>query len=136
MSDVPIYSTGKVGDTAGTTAMDNNYFYYCVQNYDGTSQIWKRIKSEGFSPDPASLPTTVFLSTAPTIPEKHGNGKISNYTIRWRSQNVTRLTLNGKEVNLTGSLTVSPNKITTYLFEAIGPKGTFTKVIGPLSGSK
>jgi hypothetical protein len=42
----PVDSTGTVGDTAGMYAWDSEYFYYCFQNYDGSSVIWRRITSE------------------------------------------------------------------------------------------
>ena len=34
---------GEPGDRAGTTCWDANYLYVCVGNYDGTTQIWRRI---------------------------------------------------------------------------------------------
>lgn len=34
---------GSSGDTKGTVAVDDNYFYYCTDDYDGTTNIWKRV---------------------------------------------------------------------------------------------
>jgi len=36
-------STGSAGDVAGDMAVDLNFVYYCTQDFDGTSKIWKRI---------------------------------------------------------------------------------------------
>jgi hypothetical protein len=38
---------GTVGDVAGMYAYDENYFYYCYANYDGSSQIWGQISEAG-----------------------------------------------------------------------------------------
>ncbi len=40
---VPTAGTGSVGDVAGMYAVDSGYFYYCFQDYDGSSVIWKKI---------------------------------------------------------------------------------------------
>ena len=42
-SNVPTGSTGSSGDRAGDIAVDAGYFYVCTTDYDGTSDIWKRI---------------------------------------------------------------------------------------------
>lgn len=42
-SVVPAHSIGAPGDVKGNMASDANYFYYCVMDYDGTSDIWKRL---------------------------------------------------------------------------------------------
>jgi hypothetical protein len=39
----PPTSLGRVGDLAGMTAYDEDYFYYCYLDYDGSSNIWKKI---------------------------------------------------------------------------------------------
>jgi hypothetical protein len=38
---------GTVGDVAGMYAYDENYFYYCYANYNGSSQIWGQISEAG-----------------------------------------------------------------------------------------
>lgn len=35
-------AVGDVGDLAGMLAIDNNYIYFCIGNYDGSSAIWQR----------------------------------------------------------------------------------------------
>ena len=45
---VPSTSLGTVGDTAGMYAYDTNYFYYCYGDYDGSSDIWKRVLGLSF----------------------------------------------------------------------------------------
>jgi hypothetical protein len=39
----PTMSIGKLGDSAGMNAIDSNYFYHCIANYDGTTDIWARV---------------------------------------------------------------------------------------------
>jgi hypothetical protein len=33
---------GAVGDKEGDVAWDSNFFYVCINNYDGISNIWRR----------------------------------------------------------------------------------------------
>ena len=40
---VPTTSVGQTGDVAGMTANDANYHYYCTADFDGTTDIWKRV---------------------------------------------------------------------------------------------
>jgi hypothetical protein len=40
---VPTHSSGAVGDTKGKIAVDNDYLYVCVADYDTSTVIWKRI---------------------------------------------------------------------------------------------
>jgi hypothetical protein len=42
--DAPTSSIGDVEDKIRDVFFDTNYFYYCTANYDGTSNIWKRIE--------------------------------------------------------------------------------------------
>ena len=44
----PSTSTGTAGDVAGMYAYDAVYFYYCFQDYDGSSDIWNRIAGSSF----------------------------------------------------------------------------------------
>jgi hypothetical protein len=39
----PVALTGSVGDVAGMTAYDQEYFYYCFANYNGSSVIWRQV---------------------------------------------------------------------------------------------
>ena len=39
----PVALTGSVGDVAGMTAYDQEYYYYCFANYDGSSVIWRQV---------------------------------------------------------------------------------------------
>ena len=43
----PASLTGSIGDTAGMYAYDNNYFYYCYANFNGSTQIWNQITNTG-----------------------------------------------------------------------------------------
>jgi hypothetical protein len=40
---VPTTLAGAVGDLAGMTAYDQEYYYYCFQDYDGSSTIWRQV---------------------------------------------------------------------------------------------
>ena len=35
-------SVGSLGDKKGDIAIDENYIYFCVKDFDGVSKIWKR----------------------------------------------------------------------------------------------
>ncbi len=41
-SVVPASSLGAVGDVQGTITVDDGYLYYCVADYDGSTNIWRR----------------------------------------------------------------------------------------------
>ena len=38
---------GSLGDVAGMYAYDENYFYYCYQDFDDSSQIWNQVAQIG-----------------------------------------------------------------------------------------
>ena len=38
---------GSVGDFAGMYAYDSTYFYYCQADYDGVTNIWRRVAWTG-----------------------------------------------------------------------------------------
>jgi hypothetical protein len=44
----PETSVGNEGDQAGMYAYDENFFYYCYDDYDGTSFIWAKIAGSSF----------------------------------------------------------------------------------------
>jgi len=44
---VPTTSIGASGDFVGIVAVDSDYLYYCTANYDGASNIWKRVAWPG-----------------------------------------------------------------------------------------
>ena len=44
----PVLATGTAGDVEGMYAYDASYFYYCIQDYDGISQIWRRTAGSPF----------------------------------------------------------------------------------------
>jgi hypothetical protein len=45
--DPPGSLFGQSGDVAGMYAYDSNYFYYCYQDFDGSSQIWNQVSQIG-----------------------------------------------------------------------------------------
>lgn len=40
---VPSSSIGSVGDKTGTVVFDSSHIYYCIADYDGATNIWKRV---------------------------------------------------------------------------------------------
>ena len=42
-STPPTTLVGALGEVAGMTAYDQEYYYYCFQNYDGSSVIWREV---------------------------------------------------------------------------------------------
>jgi hypothetical protein len=53
-AEVPISSTGDIGDIAGQVAFDGSYIYYCTQNYGGTTYNVVHFISEGESANGSS----------------------------------------------------------------------------------
>ena len=47
-SSIPTSSLGALGDTAGMYAGDDSNFYYCIGNYDGSTNIWFRVNGSSF----------------------------------------------------------------------------------------
>jgi hypothetical protein len=45
---VPSTAVGTVGDATGMYAVDATHFYYCFADYDGSSEIWRRIVGSSF----------------------------------------------------------------------------------------
>ena len=39
----PATSLGAAGDIKGMMAFDSSYFYICTANYNGSSNVWKRV---------------------------------------------------------------------------------------------
>ena len=46
-TDPPATLVGQVGDTGGMYAYDENFFYYCFADYDGSTVIWGEIAQAG-----------------------------------------------------------------------------------------
>lgn len=44
----PGTAVGSAGDLEGMYAYDSQYFYYCFQDYDGSSECWRRIAGSSF----------------------------------------------------------------------------------------
>jgi hypothetical protein len=64
----PTTSVGSDGDLAGYVAFDNDYIYRCVANYDGTTDIWKRVALDA-TPWPVMHTLTVTVD---------GNGAVTS----------------------------------------------------------
>lgn len=43
VTSVPITGVGVSTDRAGMLAFDSDYLYYCWANFDGVTQIWRRV---------------------------------------------------------------------------------------------
>lgn len=39
----PAAALGSAGDKEGMIAFDSNYLYICTANYNGSSNVWKRV---------------------------------------------------------------------------------------------
>jgi hypothetical protein len=39
----PLSAMGEIGDEAGMYAYDISYFYICIAEYDGSTEIWRRV---------------------------------------------------------------------------------------------
>lgn len=47
LAAVPATSIGSSGDYVGSVAFNSTYIYYCTANYDGVTNIWKRLAWSG-----------------------------------------------------------------------------------------
>lgn len=47
-TNVPASATGQLGDVAGMYAANASNFYYCFQDYDGSSEIWRQVAGSTF----------------------------------------------------------------------------------------
>ena len=45
---VPATAVGSQGDAAGMYAANATHFYYCFQDFDGSSEIWRQIAGSTF----------------------------------------------------------------------------------------
>jgi hypothetical protein len=43
-STIPVTSIGSSDDKEGTLAFDSTHIYFCSANYDGTTNVWKRLE--------------------------------------------------------------------------------------------
>jgi len=39
----PLTAEGQIGDVPGMYAFDANWFYVCIDTWDGSTQIWRRV---------------------------------------------------------------------------------------------
>jgi len=56
-TDPPAALTGSIGDLAGMVAYDSDFYYYCFQDFDGTSIIWNKV------PNAANAQVTTLTAT-------------------------------------------------------------------------
>ena len=70
----PVALTGSVGDTAGMTAYNEEYYYYCFANYNGTDIIWRQV------PNAASANVTTLSATGNITADYYfgDGGQLSN----------------------------------------------------------
>lgn len=47
-TQVPQSAVGSPGDLYGMMAFDDQYLYYCFQDYDGSSEIWRQVPGSSF----------------------------------------------------------------------------------------
>lgn len=47
-TSVPSTAVGVATDVAGMYAVNGTYFYYCFADYDGSSEIWRRVSGSSF----------------------------------------------------------------------------------------
>ena len=95
----PATLVGTVGDFAGMYAYDSTYFYYCYDNYDGSSQIWAQVTQVGN----VSLTNITNGNTSVAIAGPGGNVAISIASV----SNVAVITSTGATV--TGRLSTVGN---------------------------
>ena len=119
----PASLTGSIGDTAGMYAYDNNYFYYCYANFNGSTQIWNQITNTG------NVTVTSIASGNSTIGFNNINGNAA-ISVRGVSNvavfSNTAVNIAGN-VSATGNLTGGNlNTVSIYATGLISAAGTVT----------
>ena len=105
----PATLVGTVGDVAGMYAYDSTYFYYCFQDYDGSSVIWAQITNDAL----AAVTQIINGTSDIDIPTANGNitvsvANVANVAVFTASgMNLTNLTASSAVIN--GDLTVTGN---------------------------
>ena len=109
---------GSLGDVAGMYAYDQNYFYYCYADFDGSSQIWNQVSQIGN----VSVTQLASGTTSVAIPDPSGNvaigvGGVSNISV-----------VSGSGLEVAGNLTTSINVTGGNLYSVglISAIGTIT----------
>jgi hypothetical protein len=108
----PATLTGSAGDTAGMYAYDQNYFYYCYANFDGSTQIWNQISQTGN----VSVTNIASGNSSIGFSDINGNVLISVHG----ASNVAVLTPDGLNitgaVSATGAITAAANVNAANIF--------------------
>jgi hypothetical protein len=100
---------GSIGDVAGMYAYDSTYFYYCYQDYDGSSVIWAQITNDAL----AAVTQIINGTSNVDIPTANGNitvsvANVANVAVFSSSgANFANITASSAVIN--GDLTVTGN---------------------------
>lgn len=95
----PATLVGSPGDVAGMYAYDTTYFYYCYQDWDGTSTVWARITNDAL----LSISRISNGNSTVNIPTANSNVSVTVANVA----NVAVFTASGAVIN--GDLTVTGN---------------------------
>ncbi len=104
----PASLTGQLGDVAGMYAYDQNYFYYCYQDFDGSSQIWNEVAQIGN----VSVTQLASGNSSVAITDINGNAAFS---INGTSNVVV---VSSNSVAVTGDITASGNIDSANIYSA------------------
>jgi hypothetical protein len=137
VTDIPQWSNGKPGDTAGMMAFSQSGIFWCFKDYtDGYSPIWSMTgaatqSSNDHRPrdwqNPVTKETKVLVKVDYSRTGYMGKTLTFPATVSWTSQNATSVVLNNQPVSLTGKRIV--NSDTTLIFVVNGPRGPTTQTI-------
>jgi hypothetical protein len=95
---------GSLGDVGGMYAYDSNYFYYCFDNYDGSSTIWAQVTQVG-----NVTVTQINNGTSNVIVDLNGNIRMAIAG----AANSVQFTTQGQA--LTGTLSATGNILGSYI---------------------
>lgn len=114
----PTSLTGSAGDAAGMYAYDQNYFYYCFLDFDGSSVIWNQVSQIGN----VSVTQIASGNSSVVFSDIDGNVLITIDSV----SNVAVFTADG--VDITGNVTVSKNVTggNLYSLGLVSSTGTVT----------
>jgi len=122
-STPPTSLVGIAGDQAGMYAYDSTYFYYCFQDYDGSSVIWAQVTQVG-----NIAVSSIQNGTSNVLVNPSGDGQVSI----GGTSNVVVWTTGGEYVtgvvsasgNITGSNLITVGNVTSSYFIGDGSQLT------------
>ena len=108
----PTTLTGTSTDRQGDVALDDNYVYYCTADYDGSTQVWKKIALSASGIVETLTSISIATNTLSYVDEA-GNTTDIDLSLYLDDTNLARIA-SGTVDNVTGIATFSRDDATTF----------------------